>query len=98
MLDYLDLERSSNHIKIQTQVEEVADIKRNALYQNNIFPFLGVDARQTGFDLLEGWAKKYINVDKGFCRYKNLSRQQVFFRLIKGLMHCGPGQKKMKFL
>src|SRR5579885_132300 len=35
VLDYLDLERSSNHIKIQTQVEEVCGIKRNALYQNN---------------------------------------------------------------
>src|SRR5664279_4755122 len=33
VLDYLDLERSSDHIKIQTQVEEVCEIKRNALYQ-----------------------------------------------------------------
>jgi len=66
VLDYLDLERSSNHIRIQTQVEEVADIKRNALYQNNIYPFLGVDARQTGFDLLEDWAKKYISPQYGF--------------------------------
>ncbi|MBS1746386.1 MAG: amidohydrolase family protein [Bacteroidetes bacterium] len=66
VLDYLDYERPSNHIHIQTQVEEVCDIKRNALFQKNIYPFLGVDARQTGFDLLEDWAKKYINIDKGF--------------------------------
>lgn len=70
VLDYLDLERGSNHIKIQTQVEEVCNIKRNALYQKNIYPFLGVDPRQTGFDLLEGWAKKYINQQAGFCGIK----------------------------
>jgi predicted TIM-barrel fold metal-dependent hydrolase len=70
VLDYLDLERSSDHVRIQTQVEEVCDIKRNALYQNNIYPFLGVDARQTGFDLVEGWAKKYINPQTGFCGIK----------------------------
>jgi predicted TIM-barrel fold metal-dependent hydrolase len=66
VLDYLDLERSSNHIKIQTQVEEVRDIKRNALYQNNIYPFLGIDPRQTGLDLLKEWAQKYINKENGF--------------------------------
>lgn len=66
VLDYLDLERSSDHIKIQTQVEEVCDIKRNALYQNNIYPFLGIDPRQTGIGLLEEWSKKYISSQYGF--------------------------------
>lgn len=66
VLDYLDLERRSDHIRIETQVEEVCDIKRNALYQNNIYPFLGVDARQAGIDLLNDWAKKYISKQYGF--------------------------------
>lgn len=70
VLDYLDLERSSNHIRIQTQVEQVCEIKRNALYQNNIYPFLGVDPRQSGIDLLEEWAKKYISKLYGFCGIK----------------------------
>lgn len=70
VLDYLDLERSSNHIKIQTQVAEVCDIKRNALYQNNIYPFLGVDARQVGIDLVADWTSKYISKLYGFCGIK----------------------------
>jgi uncharacterized protein len=70
VLDYLDLERNSNHIKIQTQVEEVCALKQNASYQSTLFPFLGLDPRQTGIDLLNDWVKKYINRDKGFCGIK----------------------------
>jgi predicted TIM-barrel fold metal-dependent hydrolase len=70
VLDYLDLERSSNHIKIRTQVEEVCMLKRHALYQQTIFPFLGLDPRQAGIDLLNDWVLHYINPDKGFCGIK----------------------------
>lgn len=67
VLDYLDLEdTSSTHIRIAGQVEEVREIKRNALYRNNIFPFLGTDPRQELPDLLGGWIKKYICPDAGF--------------------------------
>ncbi len=62
VLDYLDLDDTkSRHIRIRSQVEEVVALKRNTLYQSYIFPFLGVDPRQTGFDLLENWVKKYIS-------------------------------------
>jgi len=70
VLDYLDLEQQSNHIKIQTQVDQVCELKRNALYQQHIYPFLGLDARMNGVDLLEDWVKKYISKDKGFCGIK----------------------------
>ncbi|RFM28505.1 amidohydrolase family protein [Deminuibacter soli] len=66
VLDFLDLEQTSTHIRVQTQVEEVCNLKRNALYRDNIYPFLGIDSRQTGFSLLEQWAKKYINTEAGF--------------------------------
>lgn len=71
VLDYLDLQDTkSHHIRIRSQVEEVANIKKNALYQNHINPFLGVDPRQTGLDLLEDWVKKYLSPDEGFCGIK----------------------------
>lgn len=67
VLDYLDLaDTSSAHIRIKGQVEEVVELKRNARYQRNIFPFLGVDPRQTGFRLLEDWVSYYIDQKKGF--------------------------------
>ena len=66
VFDYLDLDRQSNHIKVQTQVEQVAELKRNALYQNNLFPFLGLDPRQAGINLMTEWVQKYINKDLGF--------------------------------
>ncbi|MBV9987434.1 MAG: amidohydrolase family protein [Chitinophagaceae bacterium] len=66
VLDYLDLEQESNHIRIRTQVEQIADLKRNMLYQKNICPFLGVDPRMVGVDLVNDWAKKYIHPDYGF--------------------------------
>lgn len=67
VLDYLDLDDTrSRHIRIRSQVEDVANIKKNALYQQHIFPFLGVDPRQTGLDLLKDWAQKYIHANEGF--------------------------------
>ena len=69
VLDYLDLERTSNHKNIFTQVEEIVAIKRNAAYQNSIYPFLGIDPRMTGVDL-PAWVKKYIHADYGFCGIK----------------------------
>ena len=66
VFDYLDVERDSNHIKVETQVEQVAELKRNALYQKILYPFLGIDPRQTGIDLLTEWTQKYINKDMGF--------------------------------
>jgi predicted TIM-barrel fold metal-dependent hydrolase len=69
VLDYLDLEQPSYHTRIQTQVHQVAEIKRNALYQNNICPFLGIDPRMINVNLLQ-WVKKYINKDYGFCGIK----------------------------
>jgi|GEM_PF-797305 len=70
VLDYLDLEQESNHIRIQTQVAQIAELKRHALYQQNIYPFLGVDPRMTGMNLLDDWVNKYINKDYGFCGIK----------------------------
>ena len=70
VLDYLDLEQSSNHIKIQTQVEQVCELKRNALYQQHIYPFLGLDPRMSGINLMSEWITKYISKDKGFCGIK----------------------------
>lgn len=71
VLDYLDLQDTkSQHIRIRSQVEEVANIKKNALYQNHINPFLGVDPRQTGFNLLTDWVQKYLSPDEGFCGIK----------------------------
>lgn len=69
VLDYLDLERTSNHKNIQTQVEEIVELKRCAGYQNNLIPFLGIDPRMTGIDLFE-WVKKYISRDYGFAGIK----------------------------
>jgi predicted TIM-barrel fold metal-dependent hydrolase len=69
VLDFLDLERNSNHKNIFTQVEEIVSIKRNAAYQKSICPFLGVDPRIKGVNLLE-WVKKYIHPDYGFCGIK----------------------------
>ena len=67
VLDYLDLANtSSTHMRIRAQVEEVRGIKRNAMYGQNIYPFLGLDSRQTGLDLLEDWVKFYIQPDEGF--------------------------------
>ena len=66
VLDYLDVESTSNHIRIQTQVEQVAELKRNALYQNHICPFLGLDARQTGINLNKDWVEKFISKEYGF--------------------------------
>ncbi|HLZ88227.1 MAG TPA: hypothetical protein VKQ52_13325, partial [Puia sp.] len=65
VLDYLDYNQTSNHKKIQTQVEEVANLKRNALYQDRLYPFLGIDPRMQGTDLLQ-WVKKYVSKDYGF--------------------------------
>ena len=69
VLDYLDLEQPSYHTRIQTQVYQVAEIKRNALYQNNICPFLGIDPRMVNVDLVN-WITKYVNKDYGFCGIK----------------------------
>jgi predicted TIM-barrel fold metal-dependent hydrolase len=67
VLDYLDLANtSSTHMHIRAQVEEVRGIKRNALYGQNIYPFLGLDSRQTGLDLLKDWVQFYIQPDQGF--------------------------------
>jgi predicted TIM-barrel fold metal-dependent hydrolase len=66
VLDYLDMEIPSNHIRIQAQVEEVRALKQNALYQQNIYPFLGLDPRQTGFSLRDDWVRKYISPEAGF--------------------------------
>ncbi len=65
VLDYLDYDRVSNHKKIQTQVQEIVDLKRSTLYQQRLYPFLGVDPRMQGVDLLK-WVKKYISKDYGF--------------------------------
>lgn len=67
VLDYLDLQdTSSGHMRIRAQVEEVRQIKRNALYSQNIYPFLGLDSRMTGLDLLKDWVQVYIHPDQGF--------------------------------
>jgi len=67
VLDYLDLEdTTSGHTRISGQVEEVREIKRNALYRNSIYPFLGLDPRQERLDLLGGWVQKYICQNAGF--------------------------------
>jgi predicted TIM-barrel fold metal-dependent hydrolase len=42
------------------------NIKRNALFQSYIFPFLGIDPRQNGFDLVGEWVAKYIHHNYGF--------------------------------
>jgi predicted TIM-barrel fold metal-dependent hydrolase len=68
VLDFLDYNQpSSPHKKIQTQVQEVVDLKRNAAYKDILVPFLGIDPRMQGqgIDLLE-WVTTYINKDKGF--------------------------------
>jgi predicted TIM-barrel fold metal-dependent hydrolase len=69
VLDYLDYDEASNHKRIQTQVEEIVELKRNALYHDRLLPFLGVDPRVQGVDLLE-WVKYYVHKDRGFCGIK----------------------------
>ena len=65
VLDYLDYTQTSNHKNIQTQVQEVVELKRDALWQDRLCPFLGVDPRMQGIDLLK-WVQQYINPDCGF--------------------------------
>jgi len=66
VLDFLDYnETSSTHKKIQTQVQEVVQLKQNAAYHDVLVPFLGIDPRMQGINLLD-WVKCYINRDKGF--------------------------------
>jgi predicted TIM-barrel fold metal-dependent hydrolase len=69
VLDFLDYDKSSAHKKIQTQVEEVVELKRSALYQDRLLPFLGVDPRIQGVNLAK-WVEKYISKDFGFCGIK----------------------------
>lgn len=65
VLDYLDYTQTSNHKNIQTQVQEVVELKRDALLQKRLCPFLGVDPRMQGVDLLK-WVNQYISADYGF--------------------------------
>ena len=69
VLDFLDYDKSSTHKKIQTQIEEVVELKRSALYQDRLLPFLGVDPRMQGTNLVE-WIEKYISKLYGFCGIK----------------------------
>ncbi len=55
-MDYMDSE-PSNHKKIDTQLEEVKDIKR--YYPNHFYPFLCVDPRHKSADALLNWVKGY---------------------------------------
>lgn len=65
VLDYLDYGEVSHHKRIQTQVQEVVDLKRDKLYQDRLFPFLGLDPRMQGVNLLQ-WVQQYISQDYGF--------------------------------
>jgi len=66
VLDFLDYNAtSSTHKKIQTQVQEVVQLKQNAAYHDVLVPFLGIDPRMQGINLLD-WVSCYINRDKGF--------------------------------
>lgn len=65
VLDYLDYNSTSNHKKIQTQVQEIIELKRNELYHDKLIPFLGIDPRMQGIDLLQ-WVTSHINKDVGF--------------------------------
>lgn len=70
VLDFMDLEdKTSTHIHIETQVEEVAQLKRNPIYTPYIRPFLGCDPRMKK-DLWKEWALKYISNEYGFCGIK----------------------------
>lgn len=55
-MDYMD-SKLSNHKKIDTQLEEVKDIKR--YYPNHFFPFLAVDPRHRSASALLKWVKSY---------------------------------------
>lgn len=65
VLDFLDYDSKSGHRTIQTQVQEVINIKRNVLYHDRLIPFLGVDPRMQGIDFTK-WLSDHINKDIGF--------------------------------
>jgi predicted TIM-barrel fold metal-dependent hydrolase len=65
VLDFLDYDGTSGHRTIQTQVQEVLSLKRNVLYHDRLIPFLGIDPRMQGVNLVD-WLQQYINKDTGF--------------------------------
>jgi uncharacterized protein len=65
VLDFLDYDLPSNHKRIQTQLQEVINLKRDVRYHDRLIPFLGVDPRMQGVDLIK-WLEQYINKDSGF--------------------------------
>lgn len=65
VLDFLDIDSKSGHRTIQTQIQEVMNIKRNVLYHDRLIPFLGIDPRMQGIDFTK-WLSDHINKDVGF--------------------------------
>lgn len=71
VLDTLDLDDiKSSHKRCRTQVYEVLQLKRNAIYRSHIFPFLPVDPREAYTLDISNWISAHINPDKGFCGIK----------------------------
>ncbi len=58
----------------EEQIRQIAALKNNPAYQNKVFPFLAVDPRRPGIDILrEGECRER----KAFCRGKALLSQRI---------------------
>jgi predicted TIM-barrel fold metal-dependent hydrolase len=74
-MDYMDNNPLSKHKRIETQLEEVIEIKR--YMPANFFPFLGIDPRFKGGDDLVSWCLPYTE--------SGVSKDGVWYPFFSGL-------------